>query len=127
MFPVCLFTGGPPNWGWGTPGGTPSTGGVPPGVTPPNWGGTPGGTPQINLENIWDKKWTKFWTKNGQHFGPKIGQTFWKLLEVGGAGGTPLAVTQKDCLVTFAAGRDSIISLSFTIEFTLIVKQDNSQ
>ena len=38
-------------------------------------------------------------TKNGQNLGQKIWQTFWKLLEVGGAGGTPLAVTQEDCLV----------------------------
>ena len=29
----------------------------------------------------------------------KIGQTFWKLLEVGDAGGMPLAVTHEDCLV----------------------------
>ena len=38
------------------------------------------------LDKIWDKKWTTFWPKNGQHFGQKIGQTFWKLLEVGGGG-----------------------------------------
>ena len=125
MFSVCLFTGGPPNWGGGRPGGTPPTGGrprgyppnwgrgVPPGVppnsggggappgVPPNWGrgcpqgypptggGCPGGTPPN-----WggprgyppNKKWTKFWTKNGQNFGQKIRQTFWKLLEVGGGG-----------------------------------------
>ena len=45
------------------------------------------------MDKVLDKKWTKFWTKNGQ--------TFWKLLELGGggAGGTPLAVTQEDCLV----------------------------
>ena len=43
----------------------------------------------------------KFWTKNGQNFRQKNGQTFWKLLEVGGggAGGTPLAVTHEDGLV----------------------------
>ena len=52
------------------------------------------------MDKVLDKKLTTFWTKNGQNFGQKIGQTFWKLLEVWGVtGGTPLAVTQEDCLV----------------------------
>ena len=49
------------------------------------------------MDKVLDKKWTK----NGHNFGQKIGQTFWKLLEVGGAGGTPLAVMQEDCLVEY--------------------------
>ena len=99
--------GAPPILG-GRPltGGYPPTGGArgyppfvcaPPGVLPPTGGGTPqtGVPPWViwtkMLDKIWDKnvgqsfgqkmdkvldkKWTQFWTK--------IGQTFWKLLEVG--------------------------------------------
>ena len=34
-------------------------------------------------------------------FGPKCWTKKWKLLETGVAGGTPLAVTQEDCLVLY--------------------------
>ena len=69
-------TGGRP---WGYP---PQLGGGAPRVTPQNWGGAPPGyPPQQKMDKVLDKKWTK----NGQNFGQKIRQTFWKLLEVGGA------------------------------------------
>ena len=108
MFSVCLFTGGgapggtpPPTGGGGAPpGGTPPTGGG----HPPNWGGPrgyppklgggiPGGTPpptkkmDKKKDKVLDKKMDKILdTKLDKHFGHKIGQTFWKLLEVGGRG-----------------------------------------
>ena len=56
------------------------------------------------LDKKMDKVLDKILDKNGQIFGQKIGQSFWKLLEVGGTGGTPLAVTQEDCLVVFNFG-----------------------
>ena len=44
------------------------------------------------MDKVLDKKWTTFWTKNWTN----ILETFgWG----GGAGGTPLAVTQEDRLV----------------------------
>ena len=47
------------------------------------------------MDKILDKKLTKFWTKKlDKHFG-----NFWRWGGGGGAGGTPLAVTQEDCLV----------------------------
>ena len=105
MSSVCLFTGGGPR-------GYPPTMGAPPGVQP-QLGGAPGGPPQTGggaprgyphqpkiekkngqcfgqkMHAILDTKWTKIWTKILETFGG------W-----GGAGGTPLAVTQEDCLVT---------------------------
>ena len=57
----------------------------PPTAAPP----PPAPAPPPPPNKVLDKK---FWTKSfGQKsFGQKIGQTLWKLLEVGGAGGTPL-------------------------------------
>ena len=90
MFSVCLFTGGarvpPPDWGGCPRGYPPITGGAPPGVPPP--------------QQKMDKK-------NGQSFGQKMDKILDKnwtnILETfgggGGAGGTPLVVTQEDCLV----------------------------
>ena len=51
--------------------------------------------PQSQVKNVGQKNGQNFGQKNGL----KIGQKMLKLLEVGGAGGTPLAVTQEDCLV----------------------------
>ena len=73
--------------------GGPPTGGAPPGVPPP---------PKFG-----QKCWTKFGTKNGQSFGQKMDKILDKKLDKhfgnfwrwGGVGGTPLAVTQEDCLV----------------------------
>ena len=100
MFSVCLSTGGPPNWGggaprgyppnWGGTGGTPPTGGGRPRGYPPNWGGG-GGCPQGYPPNLDKNVGQNFEQKMDKHFG-----NFWSW---GGAGGTPLAVTQEDCLV----------------------------
>ena len=84
-----------------TPAPPPSHPGPPAGPRPP---------PKKKWTKFWtkngQKKWTKFWTKKmdkvlDKKNGQKIGQTLWKLLEVGGAGGTSLAVTQEDCLVCY--------------------------
>ena len=77
MFSVCLFTGAP------------QLGGAPGGTPPPNLDKNVGQNLGQKMDKVLDKILDK-------HFG----QTFWKLLEVGGAGGTPLAVTQEDCLVS---------------------------
>ena len=80
--PQCQLGGGSPRW------------------YPLNWGGAPGGgrgapggTPPLQQKNG-QKKGQSFGqkmdkildTKLDKHFGHKIGQTFWKLLEVGGRG-----------------------------------------
>ena len=70
--------------GWGCPWGTPLSWGWHPQGTPLTWGVPP------------TQMWTKMLDKN---VGQKCWKKIWKLLEAGGAGGTPLAVTQKDCLV----------------------------
>ena len=69
--------------------------------TPQLGGGGAPGVPPINLDKnvgqnfgqkmdkVLDKKWTQFWTKNWTN----ILETF----VGGGAGGTPLVVTQEDC------------------------------
>ena len=131
--------GVPPNWG-GCPGGPPQLGGCPGG--PLKLGGCPWVYPQLGGgghlrgyppnkigRNCWtiilDKKWTKFWTKNGQ----KIGQTFWKLLEVGSVGGMPLAVTQEDCLVNKVkrVKRNSLlIQYSICIEVQRVERYKNT-
>ena len=71
MFSVCLFTGGAPRSN-------------PP---PPNLDKNDGQNLGQKMDKVLDKKWTKFWTNILETFGG------------GGAGGTPLAVTQEDCLV----------------------------
>ena len=78
----------------------------PPGPTPPppKKGTKKGQKKGQKRDKKRDQKRDK---KNGQNFGQKIGQTLWKLLEVGGAGGTPLSVTQEDCLVCYADGTPS--------------------
>ena len=87
----------------GHPEGTPQLGGHP--LVPPNWGAPPG-YPPINLDKnvgqILGQKMDKVLDKTGHNFGQKnwtnILETFGG--ERGGAtGGTPLAVTQEDCLV----------------------------
>ena len=45
----------------------------------------------------------------------KLDKNFWKLLEVGGAGGTPLAVTQEDCLVLSVFKRENLDFICTTI------------
>ena len=114
--------GYPPNWGGrgyppnggpevppqlGGP-GVPPTGGRPRGY-PPQVGGAPLGVPPPK--------------KNGQSFGQKMDKkldkhfgNFWRW---GGAGGTPLAVTQEDCLVSHARA-----VFFFKCSFTLNIQSD---
>ena len=91
--------GTPPPTGEGVPPGVPPQlgQGAPPGVPPPNWGAPPGVPPPFQQKNgqkngqkkdkVIGQKMDKILdTKLDKHFGHKIGQTFWKLLEVGGRG-----------------------------------------
>ena len=50
---------------------------------------------------------------NGQNFGQKLDKHFGNL-EVGGAGGTPLAVTQEDCLVIYVV-KGKILMILFQL------------
>ena len=79
----------PPPWPCPPPHPGPGPGPPTPAPAPPGPGPRP---PQKKLTKKIDKKIDKKLTK-------KIDKKKWKLLEVGRAGGTPLAVTQEDCLV----------------------------
>ena len=93
------------------------------GKVPPLTGGrgVPGGTPppQINLDKnvgqkmdkVLDKNWTKFWTTNWTNILETFGGGG------GGPGGTPLAVTQADCLVVTCGG-DIHVQLSCMVIYS---------
>ena len=118
----CLSTGGPPPPPWSrsrSGGGAWSRSGGPPGQGPSQClGGPPGqgpsqgrGPPLVQVRG--GPPWSR--SRSGETPRSRSGGPPWsRFKNAGSAGGTPLAVTQEDCLVCFMLCKNRVIVIAIS-------------